>query len=145
MKCLRMENYLTVARNVYSEAAFKSVGRSVLYHPVWQLPEFSIPKKMLSMNYGCATIVHPRDLVNRPTVLYVGIGGWTARNSPTLTANPGLSSELMLRMPCGSLIITPALKKSVQDNGIFLYRVKMIDCRRSLRNEFIHNHLEYLS
>ncbi len=30
---------------------------------------------MLSMNYGCGTTVHPRDLVNTPKILYVGVGG----------------------------------------------------------------------
>jgi SAM-dependent methyltransferase len=43
--------------------------------PVWQLPELSVPKKMLAMNYGCGSTVHPRDLVASPTVLYVGVGG----------------------------------------------------------------------
>jgi SAM-dependent methyltransferase len=27
------------------------------------------------MNYGCGSTVHPRDLVNHPVVLYVGVGG----------------------------------------------------------------------
>lgn len=27
------------------------------------------------MNYGCGSTVHPRDLVNEPTILYVGVGG----------------------------------------------------------------------
>ena len=30
---------------------------------------------MLEMNYGCGTTVHPRDLVNNPNILYVGVGG----------------------------------------------------------------------
>ena len=34
-----------------------------------------MPKKMLAMNYGCGSTVHPRDLVNNPTILYVGVGG----------------------------------------------------------------------
>jgi SAM-dependent methyltransferase len=34
-----------------------------------------MPTKMLEMNYGCGSTVNPRDLVNSPTVLYVGIGG----------------------------------------------------------------------
>jgi ubiquinone/menaquinone biosynthesis C-methylase UbiE len=39
------------------------------------LPGLKVPKKMLEMNYGCGSTVHPRDLVNNPKVLYVGIGG----------------------------------------------------------------------
>jgi SAM-dependent methyltransferase len=27
------------------------------------------------MNYGCGSTVHPRDLVNNPKILYVGVGG----------------------------------------------------------------------
>lgn len=27
------------------------------------------------MNYGCGSTVHPRDLVNNPRILYVGVGG----------------------------------------------------------------------
>jgi len=30
---------------------------------------------MLDMNYGCGSTVNPHDLVNNPSVLYVGIGG----------------------------------------------------------------------
>jgi SAM-dependent methyltransferase len=30
---------------------------------------------MLEMNYGCGSTVHPRDLADHPTVLYVGVGG----------------------------------------------------------------------
>jgi SAM-dependent methyltransferase len=30
---------------------------------------------MLEMNYGCGSTTHPRDLVNNPSILYVGVGG----------------------------------------------------------------------
>ncbi|MEM9024071.1 MAG: arsenosugar biosynthesis arsenite methyltransferase ArsM, partial [Bacteroidota bacterium] len=43
--------------------------------PVWQLPGLDIPEKMLQMNYGCGSTVNPRDLVNDPIILYVGVGG----------------------------------------------------------------------
>jgi SAM-dependent methyltransferase len=42
---------------------------------VWQLPDLNIPEKMLEMNYGCGNTVNPRDLVNEPSILYVGVGG----------------------------------------------------------------------
>jgi SAM-dependent methyltransferase len=42
---------------------------------VWQLPGLAIPKKMLAMNYGCGSTVHPRDLAGSPVILYVGVGG----------------------------------------------------------------------
>ncbi len=70
-----MDDYLTVARNVYSDAAVNPrVGLCCTTAPIWQLPELSIPTRMLEMNYGCGSTVHPRDLVGGPTVLYVGAG-----------------------------------------------------------------------
>jgi ubiquinone/menaquinone biosynthesis C-methylase UbiE len=30
---------------------------------------------MQQMNYGCGTTVHPAELINEPTVVYVGVGG----------------------------------------------------------------------
>ncbi len=71
-----METYLETAKNVYKEAAeTPNVGLCCTTTPVWQLPGLKIPKKMLEMNYGCGSTVHPRDLVNEPTILYVGVGG----------------------------------------------------------------------
>lgn len=69
-------DYLAAAREVYAEAALRpQPGLCCTTTPVWQLPGLAIPKPMLEMNYGCGSTVHPRDLVNSPTVLYVGIGG----------------------------------------------------------------------
>lgn len=69
-------SYLSTTRDVYREAALNpQQGLCCTTAPVWQLPDLAIPKKMLAMNYGCGSTVHPRDLVNSPTVLYVGVGG----------------------------------------------------------------------
>lgn len=69
-------SYLTATRDVYKEAALNpQQGLCCTTTPVWQLPELSIPKKMLAMNYGCGSTVNPRDLVNNPAILYVGVGG----------------------------------------------------------------------
>lgn len=71
-----MSNYLETAYDVYKEAAENpQKGLCCTTTPVWQLPGLSIPQKMLEMNYGCGSTVNARDLVNSPTVLYVGIGG----------------------------------------------------------------------
>jgi len=71
-----MTSYLETTLNVYKDAAENpNVGLCCTTTPVWQLPGLSIPKTMLDMNYGCGSTVHPRDLVNEPTVLYVGVGG----------------------------------------------------------------------
>ncbi|MFD2569300.1 arsenosugar biosynthesis arsenite methyltransferase ArsM [Spirosoma soli] len=69
-------SYLETTVDVYRQAAEEpQVGLCCTTNPVWQLPGLSIPKRMLEMNYGCGSTVNPRDLVNDPTVLYVGVGG----------------------------------------------------------------------
>jgi SAM-dependent methyltransferase len=69
-------SYLSTARDVYREAALNpQQGLCCTTSPVWQLPGLAMPKKMLAMNYGCGSTVHPRDLAGDPTVLYVGVGG----------------------------------------------------------------------
>lgn len=71
-----MSTYLETAKNVYKEAAENpNVGLCCTTTPVWQLPGLKIPKKMLEMNYGCGSTVNPRDLINEPKILYVGVGG----------------------------------------------------------------------
>jgi SAM-dependent methyltransferase len=71
-----MDSYLDTTVDVYKKAALTpDVGLCCTTTPVWQLPGLTIPKIMLEMNYGCGSTVHPRDLVNNPTVLYVGVGG----------------------------------------------------------------------
>jgi len=69
-------SYLETAIDVYKVAALKpDVGLCCTTTPVWQLPGLSIPKIMQEMNYGCGSTVNPRDLVNDPSILYVGVGG----------------------------------------------------------------------
>ncbi len=71
-----METYHQTTHNVYRKAALEpDVGLCCTTTPVWQLPGLSMPDKMLAMNYGCGSTVHPRDLINDPTILYVGVGG----------------------------------------------------------------------
>jgi SAM-dependent methyltransferase len=71
-----MTTYLETTRNVYKEAAENpQKGLCCTTTPVWQLPGLRIPKRMLDMNYGCGSTVHPRDLVNAPSIIYVGVGG----------------------------------------------------------------------
>lgn len=56
-------------------ATTPDVGLCCTTTPVWKLPGLQMPTRMLEMNYGCGSTVHPRDLDREPTVLYVGIGG----------------------------------------------------------------------
>ncbi len=71
-----MQQYLETAKDVYKTAALTpNQGLCCTTTPIWKLPELKIPNIMLEMNYGCGSTIHPRDLDNDPTVLYVGIGG----------------------------------------------------------------------
>jgi SAM-dependent methyltransferase len=69
-------SYLETTIDVYKEAAENpNVGLCCTTTPVWQLPGLYIPLVMQQMNYGCGSTVNPRDLVNNPKILYVGVGG----------------------------------------------------------------------
>ena len=71
-----MSNYLEAAKLVYEEAANNpQKGLCCTTTPVWELPELTVPSKMLEMNYGCGSTVNPLDLSRNPSVLYVGVGG----------------------------------------------------------------------
>ncbi|MGB0881309.1 MAG: arsenosugar biosynthesis arsenite methyltransferase ArsM [Vicingaceae bacterium] len=71
-----MKTYLETTKNVYKKAAeTPDVGLCCTTTPIWQLPELEMPTIMLEMNYGCGSTVNPRDLVNNPKILYVGVGG----------------------------------------------------------------------
>lgn len=71
-----MEQYLDVTKDIYKRAAeTPNVGLCCTTTPVWAFPGLDIPKIMQQMNYGCGSTVHPRDLINNPKILYVGVGG----------------------------------------------------------------------
>ncbi len=69
-------SYLNETNDLYKNAALTpDVGLCCTTTPVWVLPELDMPKIMLEMNYGCGSTVNPRDLVDSPKTLYVGVGG----------------------------------------------------------------------
>jgi SAM-dependent methyltransferase len=71
-----MDIYLNTTADLYKNATLSpDVGLCCTTTPIWQFPGLTIPTKMLEMNYGCGSTVHPCDLVNNPKVLYVGVGG----------------------------------------------------------------------
>ncbi|MEQ9403839.1 MAG: arsenosugar biosynthesis arsenite methyltransferase ArsM [Cyclobacteriaceae bacterium] len=71
-----MEAYLETTKDIYKRAAeTPDVGLCCTTTPIWAFPGLDIPKKMQEMNYGCGSTVHPRDLINNPRILYVGVGG----------------------------------------------------------------------
>ena len=68
--------YLETTKDVYKAAAeTPDVGLCCTTTPMWQLPGLDMPVIMQQMNYGCGSTVNPRDLVNNPRILYVGVGG----------------------------------------------------------------------
>lgn len=68
--------YLETAAQFYSEVAeTPQVGLCCVQSTPLQLPGLHIPPQMQEMNYGCGTTVHPAELINQPTVLYIGVGG----------------------------------------------------------------------
>lgn len=69
-------SYLDATVDLYKDAALKpDVGLCCTTTPIWAFPGLEIPKIMLEMNYGCGSTVNPRDLINQPKILYVGVGG----------------------------------------------------------------------
>ncbi len=69
-------SYLHATEDLYKQAALTpDVGLCCTTNPIWQLPGLHIPNIMKEMNYGCGSTVNARDLVNEPTILYVGVGG----------------------------------------------------------------------
>ncbi len=68
--------YLEATAQFYSEVAeTPQVGLCCVQSSPLQLPGLKISPQMQEMNYGCGTTVHAAELVNQPTVLYVGVGG----------------------------------------------------------------------
>lgn len=71
-----MDTYLNTTEELYRNAATTpDVGLCCTTTPVWKLPGLEIPSRMLEMNYGCGSTVNPRDLIDDPKILYVGVGG----------------------------------------------------------------------
>jgi SAM-dependent methyltransferase len=68
--------YLETTAQFYAEAAeTPNVGLCCVQSAPLSLPGLQIPVTMQEMNYGCGTTVHPAELVNHPTIAYVGVGG----------------------------------------------------------------------
>jgi SAM-dependent methyltransferase len=69
-------SYLDATAQLYAEAAeTPQIGLCCISSPPLQLPGLNIPDIMYEMNYGCGSTVHPAELIDKPTVLYIGVGG----------------------------------------------------------------------
>jgi len=68
--------YLEAVADFYTEVAeTPDVGLCCVQSTPLKLPDLHVPLVMQEMNYGCGTTVHPAELADSPTVLYVGVGG----------------------------------------------------------------------
>ena len=93
-----MGSYLETVAEVYADAARNpDPGLCCTNAPAWRLPDLRIPEAMQRLNYGCGSVVDPRDLRPDDTVLYVGVGGglealqfayWTRRPGGVLAIDP---------------------------------------------------------
>lgn len=93
--------YLETAAQFYSEVAqTPQVGLCCVQSTPLQLPGLKISLEMQQMNYGCGTTVHPTELANQPTVLYVGIGGGLE----------ALQFSYFSRRPSGVIAVEPVLE-----------------------------------
>lgn len=69
-------SYLEAVADFYTEVAqTPDVGLCCVQSTPMKMPGLVVPPAMQEMNYGCGTTVHPAELANAPTVLYVGVGG----------------------------------------------------------------------
>ncbi len=101
--------YLETAAQFYREVAeTPQVGLCCVQSTPLQLPGLKIPEHMQAMNYGCGTTVHPTELINEPTVLYVGVGGGLE----------ALQFSYFSRRPGGVIAIEPveAMRAAAQRN-----------------------------
>jgi SAM-dependent methyltransferase len=69
-------SYLEAVADFYTEVAeTPDVGLCCVQSTPLKMPGLIVPLAMQEMNYGCGTTVHPAELADEPTVLYVGVGG----------------------------------------------------------------------
>lgn len=112
--------YLETTAKFYAEAAeTPQVGLCCVSTPPLQLPGLKIPDIMQQMNYGCGSTVHPTELFDAPSVLYIGVGGGIE----------ALQFAYFCRQPGGVIAVDPVpemrqaavrnLHLAVQDNAWF--------------------------
>ncbi|HET6201556.1 MAG TPA: methyltransferase domain-containing protein [Planctomycetota bacterium] len=70
------EDYKQAIQDYYAAAAVAAdPSLCCVDGAFWSLPGLEFPPRMLEMNYGCGSTVHPSDLSGEEPVLYVGVGG----------------------------------------------------------------------
>lgn len=68
--------YLGVAQEFYDQLAdAPQLGSCCVQRNDLELPGLTPPPGMTALAFSCGTTVHPSELADAPTVLYVGVGG----------------------------------------------------------------------
>lgn len=104
-----MGSYLETVESVYAAAAATPDSSLCCTTAArWHLPDLVIPPRMLAMNYGCGSIVDPRDLRPGDKLLYVGVGGGLE----------ALQLAYFLRQPSSVITVDPvsAMREAARDN-----------------------------
>ena len=69
-------SYLDTAAKFYDGIAQSpETGACCAQRNDLELPGLAVPERMAAMTYSCGTTVHPDELRDAPTVLYIGVGG----------------------------------------------------------------------
>jgi len=115
-----MQGYLETTKSIYKDAAGNpQVGLCCTTTPDWQLPGLSIPQKMLQMNYGCGSTVHPRDLVNRPkNSIYVAAQNFLFNIFKHDDLRKALKEMYRVLKPRGRLILSDPISESEMPNAL---------------------------
>lgn len=71
-----MSGYLAAAQAFYDAAAeTPALGACCVQRNDLELPGLVVPSAMEALTFSCGTTVHPGELADAPTALYIGVGG----------------------------------------------------------------------
>lgn len=101
--------YLAAARAFYDAAAdVPALGACCAQRNDLHLPGLAVPQAMEALAFSCGTTVHPAELSDAPTVLYIGVGGGLE----------ALQFAWFSRRPGGVIAVdsAPRMRQAAQDN-----------------------------
>lgn len=101
--------YLAAAQAFYDDAAeTPALGACCAQRNDLQLPGLVVPPAMEALAFSCGTTVHPAELADAPTVLYIGVGGGLE----------ALQFAWFSRRPGAVVAVDPAprMRRAAQDN-----------------------------
>ena len=101
--------YLAAAQAFYHAAAdVPALGACCAQRNDLHLPGLAVPPAMEALAFSCGTTVHPAELSDAPTVLYIGVGGGLE----------ALQFAWFSRRPGAVIAVEPAprMRQAAQDN-----------------------------